>query len=132
MAHGRPTVALDQKRGIVRQAVLQCDGATVAPLLVAETVRERGRGLLGRGGIDGAMLLRPCRSVHTFGMRFAIDVAFCDPDLVVLRTVTLARNRPGAMAWRAASVLEAETGSFVRWGLAAGRRLAIGTERGPG
>ena len=44
------------------------------------------RGLLGRDGIDGAMLLRPARSVHSVGMRFPIDVAFCDQDLVVVRT----------------------------------------------
>ena len=46
------------------------------------------RGLLGRDGIEGALLLRPARSVHTFRMRFAIDVAFCDRDLRVLRVVT--------------------------------------------
>ena len=50
-------------------------------------------GLLGRDGIDGVMLLRPCRNVHTFRMRFAIDVAFCDRDDVVLRTTTLAPGR---------------------------------------
>lgn len=113
----------------MREALLQCDGVAVAPVLVAETVRERGRGLLGRDGVDGAMLLQPCRSVHTFGMRFAIDVAFCDRDLLVLRTVTLARNRPGAVVWRAVAVIEAEAGAFDRWGLTVGQRLTV-TSRG--
>ena len=30
--------------------------------------------------IDGALVLRPCRQVHTIGMRFPIDVAFCAAD----------------------------------------------------
>ena len=55
--------------------------------------RARSRGLLGRDGVDGALLLRPCRSVHTVGMRFPIDVAFCDDELRVLRVVTMPRHR---------------------------------------
>jgi len=35
------------------------------------------------------MYLAPAKSVHTLGMRFAIDVAFVDRDMVVLRTVTM-------------------------------------------
>ena len=40
--------------------------------------RSRRRGLLGRDHVDGVLVLRPCRQVHTFGMQFPIDVAFCD------------------------------------------------------
>lgn len=41
---------------------------------------ERMRGLLGRDGLpEGEVYLFPrCASVHTFGMRFAIDIAFLD------------------------------------------------------
>ena len=45
---------------------------------VAVTRKVRRRGLLGRDHIDGVLVLRPCRQVHTFGMQFPIDVAFCD------------------------------------------------------
>ena len=38
------------------------------------------------------MVLPRTRSVHTFGMRFPIDVAFCDRDMVVVGVTTL---RPG-------------------------------------
>ena len=54
------------------------DGQVLASLAVADTWWLRTRGLLGRDGVDGALLLRPARSVHTLGMRFPIDVAFCD------------------------------------------------------
>ena len=57
------------------------DDLVLASLEVARTRGARARGLLGRDGIEGALLLAPCRSVHSFGMRFAIDVAFCAGDL---------------------------------------------------
>ena len=38
------------------------------------------------------MLLRRTRSVHTIGMRFAIDVAFLSDDLTVVATTTLRRQ----------------------------------------
>ena len=56
---------------------------------VAVTRRQRRRGLTGRGELDGVMVIRPCRQVHTFGMRFAIDVAFCDRYGFVLHTASL-------------------------------------------
>ena len=101
------------------------EGDVLAALEVAESLRARTRGLLGRDGIDGAILLRPARSVHTLGMRFPIDVAFLDRDLTVVATVTMARNRLGLPRWRARSVLEAEAGAFERWGLRVGDRLEV-------
>ena len=56
----------------------------VASVEVAVTRRARRRGLLGRDGIEGALLLEPARSVHTVGMRFPIDVAFLARDGTVL------------------------------------------------
>lgn len=43
---------------------------------------ERARGLLGRAplGPDEGLLLEPCWLVHTFGMRYALDLAFVDRD----------------------------------------------------
>ena len=58
-------------------------------------------------------------------MRMAIDVAFCDRDLRVLRVVTMRPNRLGLPVWKARSVIEAEAGSFERWGVAVGDRLEV-------
>ena len=109
----------------MRPAWLLRDGEVLAALEVADTRRDRMRGLLGRDGVEGAILLRPARSVHTFRMRFAIDVAFCDRDLVVLATCTMARHRLGRPRLRARSVLEAEAGAFERWTLKPGDKLEI-------
>ena len=101
------------------------DGEVLAAIEVAETMRERSRGLLGREGIDGALLLRPARSVHTVGMRFAIDVAMCDRELVVVRTACLRPFRLVRPSLRCTCVIEAERGAFERWALKPGDQLEI-------
>ena len=101
------------------------DGEVLASVEVAKSRRARSRGLLGRDGVDGALLLRPCRSVHTVGMRFPIDVAFCDDDLRVLRVVTMPRHRLSRLVWRSRAVIEAEAGAFARWGLRPGDTLEV-------
>jgi uncharacterized protein len=101
------------------------DGEVLASLEVAGSRRARSRGLLGRDGVDGALLLRPCRSVHTVGMRFPIDVAFCDDELRVLRIMTMPRHRLSRLVWRSRAVIEAEAGAFARWGLRPGDQLEV-------
>jgi uncharacterized membrane protein (UPF0127 family) len=101
------------------------DGEVLASLEVAESCGSRLRGLLGREGVDGALLIKPARSVHTIGMRFPIDVAFCDGELKVLATTTMARHRLGAPRLRARCVVEAEAGAFARWQLRPGDHLEI-------
>ena len=72
------------------------------------------------------MLLRPAMSVHTAGMRFPIDVAFCDAGLVVIDTVCrVPPFRLLAPRLRARCVIEAEAGSFERWGLRPGDQLEL-------
>lgn len=101
------------------------DGDVLATLEVADSARGRSKGLLGRDGIEGALLLRPARSVHTIGMRFPIDVAFLDGALVVLATVTMRPGRIGMPRLSARAVIEAEAGAFARWSLRVGDQLEI-------
>jgi uncharacterized membrane protein (UPF0127 family) len=101
------------------------DGEVLATAEVAADARARRRGLLGRDEIDGVLVLRPCRHVHTFRMRFAIDVAFCDVNGLVLRTCTLPPGRMSPVVWRAAFALEAGAGAFDRWRLRCGDRVEL-------
>jgi hypothetical protein len=71
------------------------------------------------------MMLAPARSVHTFGMKFAIDVAHLDSSGVVLRMTTMKPNRLGAFVARSRSVIETEAEAFARWGIVEGDRLEI-------
>jgi len=101
------------------------DGEVLAALEIASTRNERRRGLLGRDGIEGALLLKPARSVHTIGMRFPIDVAFCDRELAVVAVRCMRRYRMSRPRLRASCVIEASAGAFDRWGLRVGDRLEI-------
>jgi uncharacterized membrane protein (UPF0127 family) len=57
---------------------------------------QRARGLIGRPPLarGDALVLEPAAQVHTVGMRYAIDVVFCDEQGSVLHVVR--RMRP----WR--------------------------------
>lgn len=104
------------------------DDDVLASLELAESRSARRRGLLGRDGIEGALLLRPCRAVHTLGMRFPLDVAWCDRELTVVRIARMPRHRLARPVWGAGAVLEAEAGSFARWSLAVGDQLEVRAE----
>ncbi|MFD7322372.1 DUF192 domain-containing protein [Streptomyces sp. NPDC059875] len=92
-------------------------------LEIAASYRARRRGLLGRDGITGALLITPTNSVHTFGMRFAIDVAYLDRSFTVLDVVTMRPGRLGMVRPRGRHVLEAEGGAMAGWGLRPGVRV---------
>ncbi|MFI8340198.1 DUF192 domain-containing protein [Streptomyces sp. NPDC085639] len=98
---------------------------TGIPVEIAASYGARTRGLLGRDGIDGAMLLTPAASVHTFRMRFAIDVAYLDRGFGVLAVVTMAPGRLGLPRLRARHVLESEAGAMAGWGLRAGTAVEV-------
>ncbi|MFI1868173.1 DUF192 domain-containing protein [Streptomyces jumonjinensis] len=95
------------------------------PLEIAASRGRRRRGLLGRDGIEGAMLLTPCGGVHTFRMRFTIDVAYLDRESTVVDVHTLVPGRLGRPRLRARHVLEAEGGAMAEWGVRRGVRLRV-------
>ncbi len=96
-----------------------------ASVEVASSPGRRARGLLGRDGVDGALWLPRTRSVHTVGMRFAIDVGYCDAKGRVLAIVTMRPGRLGRPRLRARSVVEAQAGSLQRWGITVGTVLEV-------
>ncbi|HEX6312161.1 MAG TPA: DUF192 domain-containing protein [Acidimicrobiia bacterium] len=101
------------------------EGDVLAAAEVADGGRARRRGLRGRDAVDGALVLRPCRNVHTVGVRFTIDVAFVDHDGIVLRTCCLRPWRLSPLVHRAAFVIEAQSGAFERWNLRVGDKIEI-------
>lgn len=109
----------------MKPAWLLRDGEVLAALEITESREERMVGLLNREGIEGAILIRPARSVHSVGMAFPLDVAFCTKDLVVLRTIRLRPGRMTRPCLRGGCVIEAEHGAFDRWNLRVGDHLEI-------
>ncbi|MGB1727567.1 MAG: DUF192 domain-containing protein [Ilumatobacteraceae bacterium] len=101
------------------------DTRVMASTEIAESRSERRRGLLGRDDLDGALVLRPCRWVHTVGMRFPLDVAYLDRDGVVIKTARMQRHRVGVPVLTARTIIEARAGAFARWGLRVGDHIEI-------
>lgn len=103
------------------------------PMTVRHATRlpDRLRGLLGRGaiGLDEVLVIDPCASIHTFGMRFAIDVVFVGPDRRILRIDRAVAPGCVRVCWRARRVLEMAPGGADRLGLAAGDRWVDGGSR---
>jgi len=101
------------------------EGDVLAAAEVAATRPDRRRGLRGRTHLEGALVLRPCRNVHTAGLRFPIDVAFCDRDGIVIRTCCLRPWRLSPLVVRAALAIEAPAGAFERWDLRVGDKVEV-------
>jgi uncharacterized membrane protein (UPF0127 family) len=91
--------------------------AVATQVEIAATRRSRNRGLLGRDHLDeaAAMLLAPCTSVHTVGMRFPIDVVFVDRQGYAVKVVRNLRPWRIALSIGGSAVIEMAAGSL-RWG----------------
>ena len=89
----------------------------------------RKKGLLGRDSMPegSAMLIAPSNAIHTFFMRFPIDIAFVARDgrIVSVRTALPAWRI--AFAVRAYAVVELPAGTLARSETAAGDVLSIQT-----
>jgi uncharacterized membrane protein (UPF0127 family) len=110
-----------QVRNLTRDVVL-ADAAELA-----DTSEKRRTGLLKHTGLapgDGLWIV-PCESVHSFFMKFTIDVLYLD------RQQRVKKIRPEMVPWRASacltahSVLELPAGSITRTGTQKGDQLEI-------
>jgi uncharacterized membrane protein (UPF0127 family) len=81
---------------------------------LAVTSETRRRGLLGRDSLDPAVaiLIAPSSAIHTFFMRFPIDVVFVDRGGRVLKVVRNLRAWRMAGSLRAHAVVEMNAGSL--------------------
>jgi uncharacterized protein len=95
--------------------------------LMATTALLRLRGLAGRSELPPGegILLRPCASVHTFFMRFPIDVVFCDRDLRVLEVAAEVPKRRLRGRRGTKVVIELAAGEAGRRGVVPGAMLRI-------
>ena len=109
----------------MRAAWLLRDGDVLAAAEIAERRGDRARRLMGCDGYEGALFLPGAVLLHTAMVRFPLDVAFVDNELVVVATVRVGTWRIALPRRHARGVLAARAGSFDRWGLAAGDRLEI-------
>jgi uncharacterized membrane protein (UPF0127 family) len=81
----------------------------------AVTVFARMRGLLGKGSMTRGtgLLIKPCKGIHTFGMKFEIDALFLDKEnKVIAMKKKIQRNRMTRVYFSAFSVLELPAGTI--------------------
>ena len=82
-------------------------------VIVADSLLKRMKGLLGKSemSVGEALLIKPCMSIHTFGMRFPIDVVFLNKRSKVIALIkNLQPNRITRLYLKATSVLELPAG----------------------
>ena len=100
---------------------------------VAETSLTRMVGLLGRRGLNAGegLWIRPSSGVHTFFMKFSIDVIGLDKDLQVVRLWRrLVPYRVTSVSMKLSSVIELGPGAIDACQVQVGDRLAIASGAG--
>lgn len=112
----------------MRAAVVMSGKELAARVKVADSFFLRLKGLLGAGSLSQGegLWIVPCKAVHTFGMRFPIDVIFLDSEQRVVVAISgLLPNRATSFYRNAASVLELSAGTLAGIPLAVGERIVI-------
>jgi uncharacterized protein len=89
--------------------------------------KSRTKGLLGRDSLDRqrGLVIAPTQGVHTFGMRFPIDIVAVNREGRVLKCRTHVPPRRIVLALRAFAIVELAAGAADRAGLREGDQLAI-------
>ena len=89
--------------------------------------KSRRTGLLGRDSLaeGSALIIAPSQAIHTFSMRFAIDVAFVSKDGRVLKVRQAVPPRRIAVALRAFAVIELPAGALERSDTKPGDQLQL-------
>ena len=81
-------------------------GGVVVPVAAGARARLLGLARLDRDEAGPGLLIPRCSSVHTFGMRFELDLLFLDRDGAVVATRTGVPPRRLASCRGAVAVLE--------------------------
>jgi len=107
-------------------------------LVVAQRVEmaisftRRLKGLLGRSFFPpgSALMLQPCRQVHTFFMRFPIDVIFLDQRGTVLTVLVMSPGRVSPYVSKAQMVVELPAGTAAATGITEDHELKLMEQEG--
>lgn len=96
-------------------------------VVLATNYFTRLKGLLGKKEFrNKAIIIKPCQQVHTWAMRFPIDVLFLNKDSQVLAMeLELQPWKVSKKYKEAITVIEAEAGTFSRSGVSTGDVLTI-------
>ena len=96
--------------------------------VIADTLSGRIKGLLGRKKLkEGeALVIKPCNSVHTFFMRFSIDLLFVDRQERIVKIVqAMPPFRLSSISFSASYVIELPAGSISSTQTKIGDRISL-------
>ena len=100
----------------------------VENLMMATTFIRRLRGLMFTAELlpGEGLFLSPCNSVHTFFMRYPLDVLFLDGQMQILRCLSCIQpNRISPLIRGARHAVEMPAGNIKQYGISAGDSLLI-------
>jgi hypothetical protein len=124
---GRPTINQAMRKPPVRGILVGPHGTVAERVNWAISFRARRRGVRGRGPLDPdeALVIWPCRQVHTIGVPFPLDAVFCDERMLVLHVETLSPRRISRRVGRARCCVELRGGRAEACGVVPGVRLSL-------
>jgi uncharacterized membrane protein (UPF0127 family) len=113
------------RSGLCSLALERTGETFVSDVEIARDSASRRRGLLGRDSIstDQAIVIAPCQGVHTFGMRFAIDIIALDRHGRVVKLRSRVSPRRVIFSWSAFAIVELAAGALDCVNLRQGDRL---------
>ena len=97
---------------------------------MADTFWTRFRGLMGRSSLQegGGLVLKGEKSIHTFFMRFPIDVIYADRTGRVVRVdMAMPPSRIGPFVAQSTYILELPSGVIQATGTSVGDQLSLET-----
>lgn len=96
---------------------------------IADSFFTRLKGLLGESGLrpGEGLVIKPCNSIHTFGMKFPIDVAFVDKNNMIVHIMEdIPKGKMSPIVKGAKYVIETRAGEYKAKGLEVGDIIEIG------
>ena len=112
--------------------MIKCEGRIIADRVhVADKLYSRLKGLIGTRGMQSgeAMVLIPCNSVHTWFMKYPIDVIITDREGMILRIREgLTPWKFGPWASKGRMAIELPQGTINRHKIQVGERLILSTK----
>jgi len=97
-------------------------------VLFADQPFKRMKGLLGRSSLKDsqAMVIKPCNAIHTFFMRFPIDVLFINKENKVVKTISdMSSFRLSSVCFKSQFVVELPAGTIQATHTTLGDQLVI-------
>lgn len=127
MGYIKDTVKTVQIFNATKEAVIAREAQLAASL------GQRMKGLLGKKSLsaDEALILKPCCSIHTFFMRFAIDVLFLDKNMRIIRLIqNMSPSRLSPIVWASCMAIELPAGKISQTNTHVGDRVEFQEPRG--